>query len=101
VRSRVWQATCSPFRNPLDAHERRAIRFATSKAGSAVGRALMRSARVQPPPVDWSFVHEEPWFDNQVATIAVDGRRARFTLEKTMPDDGSLRLEDVFSHDLG
>ncbi|MGH2949173.1 MAG: alkaline phosphatase D family protein, partial [Solirubrobacteraceae bacterium] len=40
VTSRVWQATCSPFRNPLSAHERRGVRFGFSRAGLALGRAL-------------------------------------------------------------
>jgi len=99
--SRVWQAVCSPFRNPLDASERRAIRFATSKAGTLVGRALAKAARVPDPPVRWRFVHDAPWFDNQVATLELDGRRAHMHLEKTLPgtDDG-LRLERVFDRAL-
>jgi len=96
----AWQATCSPFRNPLDAHERRAIRFATSKVGALVGRALAKSAGVPEPPVRWRFVHDEPWFDNQVGRLELDGRRARVVIEKTVPSEGSpesLRLEEVFT----
>jgi len=101
AQSNVWQAVCSPFRNPLDRGERRAIRFATSKAGTLVGKALARTARVPDPPVRWRFVHDEPWFDNQVATLELDGRQATMRLEKTEPgkDDG-LRLESVFERSL-
>ena len=101
AQSNVWQAVCSPFRNPLDHGERRAIRFATSKFGTLLGKTLARTARVPDPPVRWRFVHDEPWFDNQVATLELDGRRATMRLEKTEPgqDDG-LRLESVFERSL-
>jgi PhoD-like phosphatase len=101
--SHAWQATCSPFRNPLDSRERRAIRFAASKAASALGRGLAHAAGVADPPVRWRYVHDEPWFDNQVARLELDGRRARLMLEKTLPpdgDEGSLDLEEVFTHEL-
>ena len=41
---------------------------------------------VDDPPVRWRLVHPEPWFDNQVATLQLDGRRASFTLDKAVPD---------------
>ena len=101
AQSNVWQAVCSPFRNPLDHGERRAIRFATSKAGTLVGKVLARTAKVPDPPVRWRFVHDEPWFDNQVATLELDGRQALMRLEKTEPgQDESLRLEAVFERSL-
>jgi hypothetical protein len=38
----------------------------------------------------------EPWFDNQVGTLVLDGRRARLRVEKTVPDDKlDPRLETV------
>ena len=103
MRSNVWQAVCSPFRNPLDQKERRMMRTAATRAGTAIGRLLARSARVAPPSVRWRYVHDEPWFDNQVATLVLEGRKARFELEKTEPPpgpDGSLKLERVFDHPL-
>jgi phosphodiesterase/alkaline phosphatase D-like protein len=100
VRSRVWQAVCSPFRNPLDGHERRAIRAALSWAAALFARALARTAGVRRPPVRWRFSDEGPWFDNQVMTITLEGRRARLVLEKTVPDGDALALEHVFAHDL-
>ena len=103
MRSNVWQATCSPFRNPLDDGERRAVRFACSHAGTLTGRLVARTAGVGEPPVRWRFVHEEPWFDNQVASLVLDGRDAKFTLEKTErtdEDHASLRLDRVFERAL-
>ena len=104
MRSQVWQATCSPFRNPLGRGERRGIRFAFSRAGAALGRLIALTAGVERPDVRWRFANEEPWFDNQIGSLVLEGRRASFVLEKTSPsdgDDGELRLEQVFERTLG
>jgi hypothetical protein len=103
MRSQVYQAVCSPFRNPLDQRERRMIRFGASRAGTAIGRLLARSAGVESPPVRWRYAHDDPWFDNQVASLVLEGDRATFILEKTKPsngDHGRLELERVFEHAL-
>jgi hypothetical protein len=99
ARSHVCQAVCSPFRNPLDQRERRAIRFTWTRAGTAIARALARAAGVEDPPVRWRLCHEEPWFDNQVATLALEGRQATFALDKAVPDEDP-RLERVFERAL-
>jgi hypothetical protein len=99
VRSAVWQAVCSPFRNPLDANERRVIRAAWTRPVGAVARALARRAGVGEPPVGWRLAHEQPWFNNQVAALELEGRRATFVLEKAIPPDdgeGEPVLERVF-----
>jgi hypothetical protein len=103
VRSAVYQAVCSPFRNPLDKGERRGIRFGVSAAARRIGRALARTARVEDPEIRWRFV-EGPYFDNQVATLHLDGRRASLCIEKTIPDEadehGPAELDKVFEHQL-
>jgi len=98
ARSRIYQAVCSPFRNPLDARERRMIRFGWSRPAHALARALARRAGVEPPPLRWTPVHRTPWFDNQVATLRFDGRRARLRIERTSP--GHPGLDIVFEHEL-
>ncbi len=105
MQSSAWQATCSPFRNPLDDKERTVMRFMASEVASKLMRALAGSAGVDAPSVRWRYAHDEPWFDNQVATLELDGRHARVVLEKTIgPDRDSaepaLKLERVFEHDL-
>ena len=85
VTSRVWQATCSPFRNPLGTMERRGVRFGFSRAGTEVGRALARAAGVAPPPVRWRFQPGDPRFDNQVGTLELAGRGALARLERALP----------------
>ncbi len=101
ARSRVYQAVCSPFRNPLDEHERKGIRFACGRAGTLVGRILARSAGVGEPPVRWRFTHDEPYFDNQVCFLELDGRSARLELQKTVPEENEgYSLEPVFAAQL-
>jgi len=96
----VFQAVCSPLRNPLNAKEQRAIRIAMSRPAAALGRALARGAGVAPPRSRWKVVGEGPWFDNQVAHIDIDGRQARMRIEKAVGADGGPELECVFDHPL-
>jgi hypothetical protein len=98
VSSRVYQAVCSPFRNPLDAHERHAFRFAMSRFGTWIGTALARAARVPPPEIAWSSVHGAPWFDNQVGMLRFEGRKGWMWLERTAPEREGL--EEVFRYEL-
>ena len=99
VESRVYQAVCSPIRNPLPAHERRAQRLAASEVGKVVGRALARAARVDPPPIRWRLV-EPPSFENHIATLELDGRSAGVRLESAVAGDGRPRLETTFERRL-
>ena len=88
VKSAVYQAVCSPFRNPLDRHERAVIRLGTKRPMELVARAVARAAGVREPDMRWRLAGgREPWFDNQVGTLELDGRRALLRVEKTVPDD--------------
>jgi PhoD-like phosphatase len=97
ARSHVWQAVCSPFRNPLDARERRVMRTSWKPFAGLVGRALSRAAGREDPPLRWRMVHDEPWFDNQVASLQLEGGDACFMLDKANPDGA---LERVFERPL-
>jgi hypothetical protein len=98
--SAVYQATCSPFRNGLSTSERAMVRFASGRAGHAVGSLLCRAAGVPRARIRWR-IDEGPWFDNQVATLALDGPSAHFRLEKTHPDDWrEATLHDVVERQL-
>ena len=85
VRSAVYQATCSPFRNPLDASERRVIKAMITPPAAGLTKLLARSAGVPDPPIRWRFC-EGPFFDNQVGTLRIDGRRMQARLDKTKPE---------------
>jgi hypothetical protein len=101
VRSNVYQAVCSPYRNPLESKERRVIRIGMSRGFEAFTRALARSAGVADPGVRWRMIGDGPWFDNQVATLDIDDRRIAMRLDKAVPvDTSSARLERVLDHRL-
>jgi hypothetical protein len=98
VESNVYQAVCSPFRNPLDKRERRAIKAAASRPATWLTRALARAAGVGDPGMRWRF-EQKPTFDNQVATLDWEGRDARLHIEKAVPSDPERpQLETVFEH---
>jgi hypothetical protein len=84
ARSKVWQAVCSPFRNPLERHERLVARAAASKPAEAAARWIAKRAGVDEPVISWELV-QRPTFDNQFATIELSGRSAKMKIERTVP----------------
>jgi hypothetical protein len=86
ARSAVYQAVCSPFRNPLDRRERMVVQVSDSKPGEVIAHALARAAGVPDPVVQWRLA-QPPTFDNQFATIELDGRAALLRIERTVRDD--------------
>jgi hypothetical protein len=101
VRSLVYQGVCSPYRNALDDHERRAVELALSALVARATFGLARAAGVQDPGIRWRCA-EGPFFDNQVATLSIDDRRASMKLEKVPRDDegDDERLELAFERRL-
>jgi hypothetical protein len=99
-RSAIWQAACSAFRKELAPRERRVIAFGHTELGERLARRLSRAAGVAPLPLDWRVV-ERPAYGNQVATLSLDGERARVTLEAIEGDDWRApRLVLAFARDL-
>ena len=102
VESSVYQAVCSPLRNPLDKRERYAMRAAASRPAHAIARALARAAGVRDPSVHWRALEDSPWFDNQVASLKIDGTSNVLRLDKAVPGptDQEPGLERVLSRPL-
>jgi hypothetical protein len=53
--------------------------------------------------VRWRLAHDEPWFDNQVASLVLDPDGAEFALDKAVGGQGAdedARLERVFEREL-
>jgi hypothetical protein len=96
-RAAVYQAVCSPMRNALSAPERSVIRFGQSKGFEAAARAAARAAGARDPDIRWRPVDGRgPFFNNQLATLELDGRRAHVRLERPVPgDSGPPQLELV------
>jgi len=89
VRSAVYQAVCSPFRNPLARRDRTVLRAV--RRVPVLGRALRSLAHtvgVSDPEAGWRLA-QKPTFDNQLATLDLDGRRAWLRIERTTPGDGT------------
>jgi PhoD-like phosphatase len=100
VKSRVVQAVCSPYRNPLGAGERRVVRAGFTRVVAAVVRGLARLAGAPDPGIRWRLL-EGPYFDNQVATLRLDGREAIARLDKTVAgEQDDHRLEKTFERRL-
>jgi hypothetical protein len=99
-KSKVWQAVCSPFRNPLDKHERVMARIGASRPAEAAARWIAKRAGVEEPTISWKLV-QSPTFDNQFATLELTGRRAKMKIEKTVPGNWREPQIDVtLEHEL-
>jgi len=97
----VYQAVCSPIRNPLSAYERRVLRAGWSNPAAFISRQLSRAVGVREPEISWQLVHDEPWFDNQIATLELRGRVAHLRIEKSASDEtNDAGLDIIFEHQL-
>jgi hypothetical protein len=99
-RSRVFQIVCSPFRNPLEPRERRAVKLFSTRGAGIVSRALARCAGVRRPDVRWELVSPVT-FDNSIAVLELDERRAQLTIRRSAPEnDEGWPLEQLYVRDL-
>ncbi len=85
-RAPIYQAVCSPYRNPLEEKERRVVRAAFGRLASGLAATLARAAGAPEPGCRWQL-RAGPCFDNQVSTLALDGRAAELRLERTVPGE--------------
>ena len=77
------------------------IRLGWSRPIKSIARLLARTAGVTDPDVEWRLVGDGPWFDNQLATLTVEGRRIAMRLERAIPrDDETAKLEKVLERTL-
>jgi hypothetical protein len=97
VESPIYQAVCSPLRNALPGRKSRLQDVAWSKPAVLAGRLLSRSAGVEEEKLSWRLTHEEPWFENHVATFELDGQHAKITFEEAVQDDsGEPELREIY-----
>lgn len=96
----VYQAVCSPYRNPLSSKEQRVIRAGFTMPFIRVAAALAKAAGAEDPGIRWQL-RDGPCFDNQVATLHIEGRHASMRLDKTVPgDDDQQSLRTSFTREL-
>jgi hypothetical protein len=101
VESVVYQGVCSPYRNALNTRERRAIELARTRPIEELTLKLARSVGVRDPGIRWRFA-EGPYYDNQVATLKLEGRSSSMKLEKVPrdPEGRDERLELLFERQI-
>jgi hypothetical protein len=101
VESPIHQAVCSPLRNALPGRKSRLQSVAWTKSAALAGRLLSRLAGVEAQDVDWRLTHDKPWFENHVATLDLDGRRAIITFEEAVQDNsGEPGLRRIYERRL-
>ena len=99
--SKIHQAVCSPLRNALPGEKSRLQRVAWTKPTALVGRIFSRLAGVEDPGITWRLTHDRTWFENQVATLELDGRDAKITFEQAVTDDsGEPGLRKLYARRL-
>jgi PhoD-like phosphatase len=95
VRSGVYQAVCSPFRNQLPRAYRVALTLARrSRALRGLARCAARAAGVRDPGIRWKPI-QEPTFYNHLGRLEIDGRALSLAIEYTRPNE-EPRLHALF-----
>jgi hypothetical protein len=93
--ARVHQLTCSPVHNVMDWYVKPGFRLAWSRGARALTRRWAARAGAPPTPVTWERL-AGPLFANTIATLEIDGRRARVLFEQPVTSgtlDVRARLE--------
>jgi PhoD-like phosphatase len=100
VESLIYQAVCSPLRNALPSKKSRLQDVAWTKLAALAGRLLSKSVGIE-EKMSWRLTHDEPWFENHVATLELDGKHARITFEKAITgSSGEPGLEKIYERRL-
>ena len=92
--ARVFQLTCSPFHNSIPLPMRLVFKVAWSRSAQVFSRWLARVGRVPPVTFSWRTT-AGPYFGNHLALLTLDGRSARFSLEKSAFDGPITRATPV------
>ena len=101
VKSPIYQAVCSPLRNALPEQKSRLQSASWTKPGKLAGRLLARLAGIGEEELSWSLTHDKLWFENHVATLELEDRRATVAFEKAVLDaSGEPDLEKIYERRL-
>jgi hypothetical protein len=101
VKSLIYQAVCSPLRNSLPGKKSRLQSAGWTRSGKLAGRFLARLVGIGEEEVSWGLTHREPWFENHVATLQLEGRRVTLTFEKAVLNgSGEPHLETTYERRL-
>jgi PhoD-like phosphatase len=99
VRTPVYQAVCSPFRNELPRRYRVALTIARrSRALHWLARWAAHAAGVRDPGIRWTPI-QEPTFHNHLGWLEIDGRSLSLAVEHTRSGE-EAQLHELFSRRL-
>jgi hypothetical protein len=102
--SRVYQATCSPFRKSMPRALRSIFDWAWTGEGTFIPHLLARAAGVESPRASWHLTHDKPWFENHVAILTLEGPENTLEIEKAVwkraEGDRIATLRRIFTHKL-
>jgi len=97
VKSIIYQAVSSPFRNSLPGEKSRLHNASWTKLGERAGRLLARLVGIEKEEMSWRLTHQELWYENQVATLELEGKQATLTFERAiLEDSGEPGLETIY-----
>ncbi len=101
AKSRIYQAVCSPLRNALPGKKSFLQEHAWTRSAALLARLLARLTGVPREPLTWRLTHDAVFFDNQIATLELEDRRATITFEKAILDASKEpALEKLYEHRL-
>ncbi|GII60328.1 metallophosphatase [Sphaerisporangium krabiense] len=83
--ARIYQAVCSPIRNPLSRVLRLANVIGSFGVASLAGIVLVRTAKLPRRTLRWKIT-DGPWFPNALASLDLDGRSAVVRWHTARPD---------------
>ncbi|GAA1272974.1 metallophosphatase [Planotetraspora silvatica] len=85
--ARIYQAVCSPIRNPLSRTLRLANVVASFGVAGVAGAVLARMVRLPRRSFRWKIT-DGPWFPNALAALDLEGRSAVVRWYAARPDFG-------------
>lgn len=101
VKSAIYQAVSSPFRNSLPGEKSRLHSASWTKSGELAGCLLARLGGIGKEEMSRHLTHQELWYENQVATLELEGQQAMLTFEKAILDDSAeLSLKTIYERQL-
>lgn len=83
--SALYEAVCSPFHQAMPPKMRIAQRLASSKVSGLAGTAAATLAGAYIPRTRWRIT-QGPWFENMIATLGYEGRRATVRFDRAVND---------------
>lgn len=94
ARSPVYQLVCSPVHHAVPGHFKLLLWVSWMRPMAALGRRIARRWGVPDPALSWRRI-SGPHFGNSLASLRMDGRRAKLTFERALPTRRAGRLKQI------